>query len=96
MTTAATEHDQQARATCWCGGALVFNRSRMGRLCDRTIGSLVRSLEAEPQERLAKGMPFPPSWDPYFTPFMTLAEVYAYPAKHYAHHRAQLTLEPPG
>lgn len=76
-----------------CGGALVFDRRRMGGLCDRTVSKLVRSLESEPEERLERGMPFPPSWDPYFRPFMTLAEVYAYPAKHYAHHRAQLTLD---
>ena len=37
-------------------------------------------------------MPFPTTWDPYFEPYMTLADVYAYPVLHYAHHRAQLTL----
>jgi hypothetical protein len=76
-----------------CGGALVFNEARMGRLCDRTIDGLVRSLEQEPERRLARGMPFPTSWDPYFEPFMSLAAVYAYPVRHYAHHRAQLTLD---
>lgn len=76
-----------------CGGAIVFNHSRMGRLCDHTIDSLVVSLEREPAERLGRGMPFPPSWDPYFAPLMTLAAVYAYPALHYAHHRTQLSLE---
>jgi hypothetical protein len=75
-----------------CGGALVFNHARMGRLCRRTIDRLVAALEGEPDERLSRGMPFPTSWDPYFTPFMSLAEVYAYPVLHYRHHRAQLTL----
>ncbi|WP_457254598.1 DinB family protein [Pedococcus sp. P5_B7] len=75
-----------------CGGALVFNHARMGRLCDHTINHLVASLEREPERRLGRGMPFPTSWDPYFQPFMTLAEVYAYPGLHYRHHRAQLTL----
>lgn len=74
------------------GGALVFNRHRMGWLCDRTIAALVRNLRAEPEERLRRGMAFPTSWDPYFQPYMTLADVYAYPVLHYAHHRAQLTL----
>ena len=74
------------------GGARVFNRHRMGRLCDRTITALVRSLRAEPEERLHRGMPFPTTWDPYFEPYMALADVYAYPVLHYAHHRAQLTL----
>ena len=75
-----------------CAGALVFNHDRMGWLCDRTIDHLVRSLEQEPLMRLSRGMPFPTTWDPYFTEFMTSADVYAYPVRHYAHHRAQLTL----
>ncbi len=83
-----------------CGGATVFDHHRMGRLSDRTIAALVRNLRAEPEERLRRGMPFPTSWDPYFRPHMSLAEVYAYPVRHYAHHRAQLTLpaagRPPG
>ena len=80
-----------------CAGALVFNHSRMGWLCDRTIDHLVASLEREPELRLRREMPFPTSWDPYFNPVMSVAEVYAYPVLHYAHHRAQLTLgAPPG
>jgi hypothetical protein len=75
-----------------CGGALVFNHARMGRLCDHTVRALVASLEREPDTRLARGMPFPQSWDPYFESSMTLGAVYAYPVLHYAHHRAQLTL----
>ena len=75
-----------------CGGALVFDHARMGWLCERTIAALVRSLERQPEARLHRGMPFPTSWDPYFEPFMTVADVYAYPVLHYAHHRAQLTL----
>jgi hypothetical protein len=75
-----------------CVGALVFNHARMGRLCDHTIDHLVANLEREPEERLRREMPFPTTWDPYFEPRMTLAAVYAYPALHYAHHRAQLTL----
>lgn len=75
-----------------CVGALVFNHARMGRLCDHTIDHLVASLEAEPNQRLGRGMPFPTSWDPYFQTYMRLADVYAYPVLHFVHHRAQLTL----
>lgn len=74
------------------GGALVFNRRRMGSLSDRTIAALVRDLQSAPEDRLHRGMPFPASWDPYFQSFMTVADVYAYPVQHYRHHRAQLTL----
>ena len=85
--------------TRWTNGQLlfhmlVFDRRRMGALCDRTVAALVRRLESEPEERLHRGMPFPTTWDPYFRPFMTLAEVYAYPVLHFEHHRQQLTLGP--
>lgn len=78
-----------------CGGPLVFNRDRLGWLCDRTIAAVIASLETEREDMLGRGMPFPTSWDPYFTAFMTLESVYAYPVLHYRHHRAQLTLGPP-
>ena len=77
-----------------CGGALVFNHARLARLSDHTIDHLTTRLEHEPEARLIRSMPFPTSWDPYFRPRMTMAEVYAYPAIHYRHHRAQLTLTP--
>jgi hypothetical protein len=64
----------------------------MGRLADRTIAALQRHLEREPEASLHRGMPFPTSWDPYFTPYMTLAEVYRYPNRHFEHHHRQLTL----
>ena len=40
-------------------------------------------------------MPFPQRWDPYFTAWMTLAEVYHYATQHYGHHRAQLSFTIP-
>ncbi|WP_324651442.1 DinB family protein [Georgenia sp. H159] len=75
-----------------CGATLVFNHRRMGSLCDRTIAALTLRLHTEHERTLARGMPFPTSWDPYFSDVMTLAEVYAYPVQHYDHHRGQLTL----
>ncbi|CAN7345429.1 DinB family protein [Terrabacter sp. LjRoot27] len=75
-----------------CGGALVFDHTRMGRLCTHTVDRLVTSLMQEPEEGLGRGMRFPTSWDPYFRQRMTVAAVYAYPVLHYDHHRRQLTL----
>lgn len=76
-------------------GAVVFDHSRMGRLADRTIAALQRHLQRESEASLRRGMPFPTTWDPYFAPFMTLAEVYRYPTRHFQHHRLQLTLAGP-
>ncbi|MCE5289914.1 MAG: DinB family protein [Nocardiaceae bacterium] len=70
----------------------VFNRKRMGAKMDRVIDSLQRSLAKETDAALDRGMHFPTRWDPYFRDYMTLAQVYAYPGQHYAHHRRQLTL----
>ena len=36
-------------------------------------------------------MSFPTRWDPFFTPTMTLAEVYHYPTQHFDFHRGQLS-----
>lgn len=77
------------------GGARVFNRTRMGPLADRTIAALQRSLAQEPEAALHRGMPFPPGWDPYFG-YLTLAEVYRYPNRHFEHHHRQLTLSDRG
>jgi hypothetical protein len=38
-------------------------------------------------------MPLPTRWDPYFTGWMSLAEVYRYATRHFDHHRRQLTLD---
>jgi hypothetical protein len=72
--------------------ARVFNHARMGRLCDRTVAALQRGLDLESEAALGRGMPFPTSWDPYFTSSMTLAELYRYPSLHFEHHRRQLSL----
>jgi hypothetical protein len=41
---------------------------------------------------LARGMHYPTRWDPFFEPYMTLADVYRYAAQHFAFHQRQLTL----
>jgi hypothetical protein len=42
---------------------------------------------------LSRGMAVPQSWDPYFLPWMSRADLLAWAPKHYRHHRAQLTLK---
>lgn len=74
--------------------ARYFNRYRMGRKFDRVIVSLRRSLATESGADLRRGMHFPARWDPFFTSFMTLEDVYRYPAKHFEFHRRQLTIHP--
>jgi hypothetical protein len=73
-------------------GARVLGYARMERLMDRTIRRLHSSLGDAPEASLNHGMHFPVGWDPYFTDYMTLRDVYRYPTQHYDHHRRQLTL----
>ena len=73
-------------------GARVLGYAGMERTMDRVTSSLVRSVNRQTPESLARGMHFPVGWDPYFRDYMTLAEVYHYATQHYQHHRRQLTL----
>lgn len=74
------------------GGARVLGYPGMQRLMRRAIRDLRRSLDRRTDEELEQGMHFPVGWDPYFTDFMTLHQLYHYPTQHYQHHRRQLTL----
>jgi hypothetical protein len=75
-----------------CAAALVYNRRRMVRKLDREIASLQRKLAREVADDFARGMHYPPHWDPFFDEFMTLADVYRYPGRHFDFHAQQLTL----
>ena len=74
-----------------CGGGLIGPR-RAARWLDRIIASLHRSLDRAGDANLRRGMHYPVRWDPFFQPYMTLADVYRYPARHFAFHQDQLTL----
>ena len=73
-------------------GARTLGYARMERLMDRVLSGLERSLRAQPERALDRGMHFPVGWDPYFKDYMTLRDLYHYPTQHYDHHRQQLTL----
>jgi hypothetical protein len=68
-----------------------FNHRRMAAKFDRVLESLASSLRAAPASRLRRTMPFPDRWDPFFNTEMSLAELYAYPTKHFDFHRRQLS-----
>ncbi|PTT62604.1 maleylpyruvate isomerase [Arthrobacter sp. HMWF013] len=70
-----------------------YNRRRMGRKMDITIASLARRLDRETPVSLARSMPFPDRWDPFFASRMTVNDVYAYPTLHFDFHARQLSLE---
>ncbi len=75
-------------------GDRILGPSRLGPAFDRVVDRLLRRLDTDSDSDMARGMYYPPSWDPFFKPYMTLADVYHYPTKHFEHHRRQLTLGP--
>jgi hypothetical protein len=75
-----------------CGGGQVLTTGAMAALLDRTIRVLERKLAAESGSSLALTMHFPTTWDPYFTPTMSVLDVYHFATQHFDHHRRQLTL----
>lgn len=78
-----------------CAAAEVFDRRRMLSQLDRTVASLHRSLDSLPETTLRRGMPFPRRWDPFFTDWMTVAQVFHYATQHYEFHRRQLSFTTP-
>ncbi|MEO8828342.1 DinB family protein [Lapillicoccus sp.] len=78
-----------------CGGAIVFNHHRMAAKADRVVAALHRQLDAETDDDLARGMHFPPRWDPYFGDWMSVRDVYHYGTVHFQAHQRQLTLRQP-
>ena len=79
-----------------CAGARIIPARRMPGMLDRVIAALQRHLEREPDSALRRGMHYPTTWDPFFADYMTLADIYRYPTRHFRFHQRQLTLSPPG
>jgi hypothetical protein len=77
-----------------CGGQ-ILSPTAMTRLMDRTVQVLQRRLAGETDHSLNLAMHFPPTWDPYFQPTMSVADVYHFGTQHFDHHQRQLTLQAP-
>jgi hypothetical protein len=75
-----------------CAGARIVPRSRMAGMLDKVSARLACRLDAEPDSALRRGMHYPTTWDPFFTSYMTLADLYRYPTRHFRYHQHQLTL----
>ena len=75
-----------------CAGTRVILYSDMRGRLDQVIAALERRLESERGSALRRGMHFPTTWDPFFTDYVTLADLYRYPTQHFNYHRQQLTL----
>jgi hypothetical protein len=70
----------------------VYGRRRMGAKLNRVLAALHRRVDAATAAELTRGMHYPTRWDPFFADYMTLADLFRYPTRHYDFHRGQLTL----
>ena len=75
-----------------CAGARIIPPRRMPGMLDHMITAHQHHLTRETDAALRRGMHYPTTWDPFFTDYMTLADLYRYPTRHYSFHRKQLTL----
>jgi hypothetical protein len=76
-----------------CAGARIIPPQRIPSMLDHVIASLERHLQRETGTALRRRMHFPTTWDPFFTDYMTLADVYHYPTQHFRFHQRQLTTQ---
>ncbi|MFI7679406.1 DinB family protein [Actinophytocola sp. NPDC049390] len=74
----------------WAGGTTLTTH-RMTVMFDHVIKRLHQRLDAESDADLARGMHYPTRWDPFFTDYMTLADVYRFPTRHFRFHERQLS-----
>jgi len=78
-----------------CAAIHIYGHRRMAAKLDRVLAVLRHRLDNASVSELARGMHYPTSWDPFFTGYMTLADLFHYPTQHYDFHRRQLTLTTP-
>jgi hypothetical protein len=78
-----------------CVAIHIYGHQRMAAKLDRVLAALHRRLDTAAPAGLARSMYYPARWDPFFTGYMTLADLYRYPTRHYDFHRRQLTLTTP-
>jgi hypothetical protein len=74
------------------GGARTAGLGRAQRWMNADTEWLLRWAAGASERDAHRGMAVPVTWDPYFGPWMSRADVLAWAPKHYRHHRAQLTL----
>ena len=73
-------------------GARLIPPGRMTPMLDHVITALQQHLERETETTLRRGMHYPATWDPFFASYMTLADLYRYPTRHFRFHQRQLAL----
>lgn len=92
LLTAATKPYEWINYAASAGGGRTLPLSTTRVLMARDTEWLLRWGDQASAADLERGMSVPQSWDPYFLPWMSRADMLDWAPKHYRHHRAQLTL----
>ena len=72
------------------GQARLFTIKRIGRVYDWAYFSLLKQIERIKDDEWEHGMYYPTRWDSNFHDFMTIHELFYYPAKHFNFHMGQI------
>lgn len=72
------------------GGGRVFTRAALSTTFDAVYTLSVRLAERLPSTEWTRGMSYPTSWEPLFSPYMTLEDVYRFPVRHFYTHVRQI------
>ncbi len=73
------------------GGGKIYTRDRIRMKYDRVHLSILRKLDAIPNDEWSLGMYYPDRWDALFDEYMTLEEVFCFPMRHFAFHLKQVS-----
>jgi hypothetical protein len=72
----------------------VLTHERIGKLYDRVYNALLNKVASIQDEEWSHGMYFPARWDPNFSDYMTIEELFHYPVNHFNFHLKQISPQP--
>ena len=72
------------------GGARVYDRRRLLARYDRVHDHALAMIASVGPDEWERGMYYPARWDPLFSGFMTVEQVFRFPILHYEVHAAQI------
>lgn len=68
------------------GGGRIFTRYGLSKTYDMVYTLIVRLLQMVSDDELQRGMHYPTKWDSLFSDYMTLADIFRFPMRHFYFH----------
>lgn len=72
------------------GGGLVFTRAGLGKTFDVVYALSLQIANHIPTKDWTHGMYYPADWDPLFSSYMTLEDIFRFPVRHFYSHVKQI------